>query len=102
MYVVLIISLLAILFTYLESQSKMKNGMAIGFVLVALIAAIRYNYGNDYMNYYQAYQTIISHSFTLDVQQLSGIYREPGWTLLTFLFGFSTALLSPVPPLLCY
>lgn len=86
MYVLLFFSLLAVLFTYIESKGRLKNGMAIGFAFMTIIATIRFDYGNDYMNYYRLYNQIISCDFTLSLDQLACIYREPGWTLMNLIF----------------
>lgn len=88
MYIVIFCSLLAILFTYLESVGKMKNGMRWGFILITLLAVIHYDYGNDYMSYYQTYREVTSLPFNLKVIMEGYYYREPGWTLLCFLFKY--------------
>lgn len=86
MYVLFFFSLLTILLTRLESKGQVKNGMAIGFVIMTVIAAIRFDYGNDYMNYFHTYNQIISADFTLSFEKLSYIFREPGWALINLLF----------------
>lgn len=86
MYVLLFFSLLTILLTHLESKGQLKHGMAIGFVIMMILAAIRYDYGNDYMNYYRSYMLITSHDFSLSIEKLTDIYREPGWAFINFLF----------------
>ena len=60
--------------------------MAIGFVIMTILAVIRYDYGNDYMNYYRSYLFIISHDFSFSIEKLTDIFREPGWTFINFLF----------------
>ena len=86
MYVLLFFSLFTILLTHLESKGQLKNGMAIGFVIMTILAVIRYDYGNDYMNYYRSYLFIISHDFSFSIEKLTDIFREPGWTFINFLF----------------
>ncbi len=46
--------------------------MAIGFVIMTILAVIRYDYGNDYMNYYRSYLFIISHDFSFSIEKLNG------------------------------
>lgn len=88
MFVVIIVSLLAILFTHLESQGRLKNGMAIGFVLVTIIAAIHYDYGNDYMEYYRRYKTVSSTPFNLSEIFEDTVLLQPGWILINYLFTY--------------
>lgn len=108
MHTVIFISLLALLFTYLETKNSMKNGMAWGFLLITIVGAIHYDYGNDYMSYYNLYREITSYTFDLyDV--LNGYYySEPGWAILCWLFkpigGFfmMVAFLNIVQNLIVY
>lgn len=86
MYVVLISSLIALFLTYLESKGRLKGGMKLGFVLITTLGAIHYDYGNDYMSYYDIYRDITQYKFDL-VGILDGDYfKEPGWALLCWLF----------------
>lgn len=94
MYIVLFCSLFALLLTWLESSGKLKCGMKLGFYVVTFLGCIHYDYGNDYMSYYDLYKHITSFKFELH-RIIEGYYfREPGWTLLCWLFkpigGFFT------------
>lgn len=86
MKIVLTFSLLALLFTYLESIGRMKNGMKIGFILVTILGCIHYNYGNDYMSYYEIGETVARTPFNLGLIMSGAIHRDPGWILLNYLF----------------
>lgn len=86
MYIVIFCSLIAILFTYLESIGKMRNGMLWGFMMLAFLAVIHYDYGNDYLSYYQTFQEVTRFPFDIRAIMDGIYYREPGWTLLCFLF----------------
>lgn len=86
MYIVIFCSLLALLFTYLESTGKMKHGMALGVSLVTFLGMIHYDYGNDYMSYYNLFHHITSLNFDIDTILSKDYYRDPGWVLLCFLF----------------
>lgn len=61
--------------------------MAIGFGILTIIAAIRFDYGNDYMNYYTTYNQINTQEFSFSFKELASIYREPGWALFNMLFS---------------
>lgn len=91
MGVVITVSILAILFTWLESQNKMSNGMKWGFVLLTVIAALHYDYGSDYMGYY--YEYLYSYANTFSISQIvkdeMGRNSEFGWFLLYKLFSFA-------------
>lgn len=88
MYVVIFTSLLALFLTYLESNKGLKDGMKYGFVLVTFIAMIHYDYGNDYMAYYNTYNQVISTPFDIAKILQGEVYREPGWALLCYLFEY--------------
>ncbi len=86
MYIVIFCSILAILFTYLETLGRFKNGMLWGFIFVTLLQAIHYDYGNDYLGYYATYLNVIQFDLNwLDIIN-EAIYREPGWALLNYAF----------------
>lgn len=89
-------SLLALLLTFLDSKGILRNGMLFGYVIIALVLAVRYNYGNDYPVYYLEYQEMLRYPYNLQ-SILSGEYfRDPGWALLCFMFkpigGFFTLI----------
>lgn len=85
MYTVLFVSLIALLLTYLEQKNTLKYGMFLGFSLLFLIAAIRYNYGNDYVGYYDIYRDIVSYPLSINDILNRGYRYEPGWILLNYL-----------------
>lgn len=86
MYVVIFCSLLALLLTYLESKHKLRGGMKLGFILVTLLGVIHYDYGNDYMPYYDIYKSIVNVPFNLSNLIGGYIYKEPGWALINYAF----------------
>lgn len=90
MYIVILISLVAILFTYMETKGEMCNGMRNGFILVTILGAIHYDYGNDYMAYYDVYRSIANSSLSVFdiIKGDIGVYGEPGWHLLNYLFKY--------------
>lgn len=96
MYILIITSLLALLFTYLESHGQMKNGMAWGFGLLTVLAAIHYDFGNDYMPYFYTYNQITSYGFNLDAVFNKEIWKETGWALLCFAFYYIGGFFSLV------
>ncbi len=86
MYVVISCSILAVLFTYLESKNILKKGMFLGFCIVTFLGAIHYEYGSDYMAYVEIYEDIINQDFRW-VDLIEGeLFKEPGWALLNYMF----------------
>lgn len=88
MYIVIITSLIALLLTYLDSIGKANGGMKWGFILVTFLGVIHYNYGNDYMSYYNIYQLITEQEFNVANIMSGEVFREPGWTFINYLFNF--------------
>ncbi len=88
MYIVIITSLIALLLTYLDSNGRTKGGMKWGFILVTFLGVIHYNYGNDYLSYYNTYLSIIGTDFNFAAIMAGEVYREPGWTLINYLFEY--------------
>lgn len=108
MYIVIFCSLIALLLTYFESTNQIKGGMKWGFVIVSILGMIHYDYGNDYMSYYDVYKQVTSYRFDLSGILAGDYYREPGWVLLCWFFkpigGFfmMVAVLNLVQNMLVY
>ena len=87
MYIVIVSSLLCLLLTFLEVQGKLRRGMTWGFVLITLLGCIHYDYGNDYISYYELYKDIEKAPFNLEDYVDRHIYNtDPGWAILCVLF----------------
>ncbi|MCQ2096545.1 MAG: EpsG family protein [Fibrobacter sp.] len=76
-------------------------------MIIALVAAIRYNYGNDYSSYQEIFDFISNREFTWDFVRRNVYFHDPGWTTLCFLFrplGFFSlvAFLSVVQNIIYY
>ncbi len=88
MYIVLITTLISLLLTYLNTKDIVKNGLKISFILVTLLAAIHYRYGNDYMAYLEIYNDVnkySSNNFNIIFDET--FFRDTGWALLCRLFN---------------
>lgn len=94
MFIVVISSIIALILTFLESKRILPNGMKLGFILITFLACIHYDYGNDYMAYYDIYKDIVKINFSLSDIISGETYKEPGWPLLCYFFkplgGFFT------------
>lgn len=64
MFVITLTNILALFLTILDSSKIHKNGMKYGFIIVSVIAAVRYDYGNDYMSYMRDFGRV--GKYTLD------------------------------------
>lgn len=88
MWIVITVSIIALLLTIAESKHIFKHGMCMGFILVTALGAIHYDYGNDYLAYMKFYETFIGLPFDID-KILDGTYfHEPGWFVLNYLFKY--------------
>lgn len=88
MIVVTFCSLIALLLTYMESIGRLRNGMKLGFMLVTFLGVIHYDYGNDYMAYYNLYNDIVNSQFSWNNLINGYIYKEPGWALINYMFKY--------------
>ena len=88
MYVVTICILVCLLFTFRECKDKMKNGMAFGFAIVTFLGCIHYDYGNDYMSYYQIFKEVEKTDFNLNSVLNEDIYHESGWIFINYIFKY--------------
>ena len=108
MLVVFLTSVIALILTVLESRKMLNWGMAIGFTLVTILGCIHYDYGNDYMAYYDIYYSIVNVPFDISKVFAGDIFKEPGWALLCYLFkpfgGFfmMVAVLNIIQNLIVY
>lgn len=96
MFVVLITSVIALVLTFLESKGKLNAGMKWGFVLVTILGAIHYDYGNDYMSYYQIFKDCQSIPFDFEAIMDGSVYHEPGWVFLNYAFQYLGGFFSLV------
>ena len=89
MLVVLSISILCLLLTFLEERGVLKNGMAIGFVLITIIQCLRFDYGTDYLGYYYSFDEFAASNYSLHDVFYGNLRRnnEYGWSFVLWLFS---------------
>ena len=64
----------------------MSIGLKWAFILLALVSGIRYNYGNDYINYLYAYNVISRATSPFSISISNGINDfEPGWAFFNWI-----------------
>lgn len=88
MIVIISVSLLAIILTYLETANGLKCGMKIGFILLTIIASIQFCVGSDYITYYNKYVEVSNSVYTFNDVLDGGIHSDIGWSFLIWLFSF--------------
>ena len=88
MYVALLIGVLAMYFAYSESNGGNKNGLKIAFGIITVYLAIRYDFGNDYMNYLNSFQRYQYYTGSLlnfeELKEIQG-HGDFGWVILCIL-----------------
>lgn len=89
MWVVVISSFLAIVLAYLSKFKGKSHLFELGFILVTFVAAIHYNYGNDYMTYYDHWKELRLERWSDILLGETYWSVETGWAILNKLFGFS-------------
>lgn len=87
MLVILFFSLIAIILAALDSSYELDYGMAIGFVVMTILAAIRYDVGTDYMSYYDDFNMVSSYSYgdllfmQESLQNVDPVFKDIGTSL---------------------
>lgn len=86
MIVLSIISCMALLFSRYYPKKNVSIGLKWAFILLALVSGIRYNYGNDYINYLYAYNVISRATSPFSISISNGINDfEPGWAFFNWI-----------------
>lgn len=85
MIVIVTSSLIALLFTILDSKKVLNSGLLLSFILVTVVSAIRYDYGNDYMGYYEDFNLVTKYSIG-DLFAFSDVINDVGWAILCKIF----------------
>lgn len=87
MLTILTISIIALFLTILDSLKLVEKGLLFAFIIITIVAAIRYDYGNDYTSYYNYYLQY-NDNYINDVINGTVEFKEPGWSIFCMLFGF--------------
>jgi len=81
-YIFLIIFCVSL--TGLQQMGVFKYGLKVSFILIFLFLALRYDYGNDYMNYFNSFLSL--KSINDDFFYFKG--NEFGWLYLNYFFKY--------------
>lgn len=85
MGIIIFSSLFAWFFTILDSKKILKGGMALGFIIITIVSMIRYDYGNDYMGYYDDFNDACKYEIE-DIIIFNEYIEDSGWSILCNLF----------------
>ena len=84
MVTTLVINGLVVFLSWLESLKILKHGLLISFILLFLFLALRYNFGNDYIGYFDGFREVNKYSnVTFKDREF---HYEAGWLLLCRVF----------------
>ncbi len=86
MITIVSVSIIALVLTILDSLRVLKGGMRWAFILITIIAMIRYDYGNDYMGYYDDYKLFVNVGMK-SVLDYSDLFKDVGWSLFCIVFS---------------
>jgi len=105
MLVTILLGCFSVFFAYLTKYKHFKWGFKASFILIFIFLALRYNFGNDYKGYLQAFIDINKYE-TIDYFDKMNHY-EPGWIFLNRIFkpyGFfaMTAVLAAINCIIYY
>lgn len=84
MFIIILISSLAVLLAWLSRFEKFKYGLELSFILLAFFMSIRYNFGNDYVGYLDYFKN--ASLFADFKNSIQSNQFEIGWNLLSYLF----------------
>lgn len=76
--------LLAVLFAYMAKYRDLRFGLKLSFLVIFIFLALRYNFGNDYIGYFDLFVNINKVIFFDNFDKASHV--EPGWIFLCKLF----------------
>ena len=108
MIFIIVISILSLLLVYLASKGVLKNGLELAFSIIILVSCIRYDYGNDYMAYFERFKSVVNYDYSIsEILFGKDFDKEKGWYILCKLFspfGFFTlvAFISIVQNVIYY
>lgn len=88
MIIILLFSIIALFLAVLDSRGRLKGGMKLGMILMTILAAIRFNYGNDYISYFDDFTLIGKYSisdiifFQEKMQYIDPAFKDIGAAIL--------------------
>lgn len=87
MFVLTICGFFTVLLSLPFFNKNKPYGLRLGFLVLTIMSAIRYDYGNDYWAYYDVFESILYSNFTLlDLLDVKMMISDPGWSVLCYIF----------------
>ena len=89
MPIIVPVSILALLLSFLASFNKKSLGLEFCFIIVTFIQAVHFDVGNDYIVYYHDFLDLISNNYAFFELFEENVVRnnEYGWGVLYWVFG---------------
>jgi hypothetical protein len=84
MIATLLLGIISVLFAYLAQYRNFQGGLKVAYTLIFLFLALRFNFGNDYKAYLEAFYSV-NYYGKVDIFDETNQF-EPAWTLLNRLF----------------
>jgi hypothetical protein len=82
----IVIGIVAVFLAWLESSKKDKNGLMLSLFVIFVFLALRYDFGNDYMNYLNSFLEINQYR-SLDFSAFVEPAYEFGWVFINRIFA---------------
>ena len=103
MQIVIAINIFVVILAYLSQYNKSKSFFNLAFLIIFLTTAFRFNFGTDYANYHEIYNTIRQSNF-INLISYDKLNIERGWGVLNYILkpiGFF-GLIIVISAFLCY
>ena len=85
MWVTLVVGIISVFFAWLESSGRWRHGLKSSLFIIFIFLALRYDFGNDYMGYFEYFKDINSNE-NLNLITVKG--TEIGWVYLNRFLDF--------------
>ncbi len=87
MIATIIVGIFSVLFAYLAKYKNTRWGLKVSFTLIFIFLALRYDFGNDYNTYLNAFIEINWNQSLENIFYYWVLQFEPGWLFINWLFG---------------
>ncbi len=85
MITIITVSVFSVFLAFMGKYKKFKFLFEVAFIIIFLFTALRFNFGRDYLNYYDLFMSISKYQSIKDIN-FDNFKVERGWVILNFLF----------------
>lgn len=103
MQTILLLSSLAVFISFFARFKQTKHALELSFLIIFLFTALRYNYGTDYLSYFNIFEEAIEYSSIFSIE-FDNFNSEPFWIIICYLFkpiGFY-GMIMVITAFFCY